>query len=1145
MRFTGSLLLILLALLVVCLWKFSSPTQASPFSKIGPSSVRDEEITKQGDTLHEASSQIAPPADLVQRLELPVPDLNPIVADARLRDRKKLPFRFATPLDVNKTTSDLSPWSITDGLATWELQIHAPNALSLNFAFDQFHMPPGGILSLQSSESDEVITFTSRDNDDHGELWTPLFRGDSVRLTASLPAVLLSDLRLRLAKVNYGFRDKRSSGKIGGSISGNCNVDVVCDGLDGTFAEMIDSYREQIRSVAAYTLNGIDTCSGALINNSDLDNTPYFLTAAHCDITTANDSSIVLYWNFENSTCRIPGTNASGGLGDGDLTVFNSGSTLRAASGSSDFCLIELDDPVNPGSEAFFAGWDRSSTPPTEAIGIHHPAVAEKRISFEFNPLSTTNYYGSTITSAGTHLRVLDWDVGTTEGGSSGSPLFNASGQIVGQLHGGDAACGNNDPDWYGRVFTSWTGGGTPSTRLSNWLAPSGTAPLSLSGLELNTRIQADDIAVTEGDSGSQTATVTIELSSETSSPVTFTLTPSGGTASPGSDYIDPGPQTATITPPQTSTTIDIIINGDNDPEENETILLSFSNVTGAQSPSQPTTIVIANDEFITPEITSSLSENGNEGTVFGYLIEADNTPTSYALAGQPAGMTVDSTSGLITWDTPSTGTYTFTISATNPAGTGSETFSLSIAESLLKPAFEVPSEVVIGGDASQWSITTTDTFDGEDALTLSSASDSSDTELTCTVQGPDELTFWWKASTEYTFDVFNLTLDSTVVAAISGETGWHSHSLTIPAGNHTVGFQYLRDSSIDGGFNQVWLDRFTLKSLSMPAFEQPTDLFVELGTETSLNLSTAYESDLSSIDSLPSDWAILDGNHISGLFESAFSFSATAENEQGSSTRNFSLSPFSSTSSLQSALDQSILPVRSDVPAFFSQSQIRTTGTAATRSGSIGGDDRSEMTATVMGPGTLSFDWRAFSEEGFDYGYVLLDGKQIAVTSGNSGWIEVVQPLTAGLHEVTWLYVKDETVDELTDAIYVDNVRLEGYAQWVLENEMSPFSLPIGSGVDGDQNPALVEYAVGLSPANSEAPHLLELTGSPGAWNLSTPVNASALNLTLSIEKSLSLLPDTWNPIGSDSSPLSSTLSAPDSSADAKAFYRLHATSP
>jgi subtilisin-like proprotein convertase family protein len=116
-------------------------------------------------------------------------------------------------------------------------------------------------------------------------------------------------------------------------------------------------------------------------------------------------------------------------------------------------------------------------------VGIHHPDGEEKRISFENQPTTLTSYLGTGIPGDGTHWRITDWDLGTTEPGSSGSPIYNPQHQVVGQLHGGYAACGNDDSDWYGAFHVSWTGGGSNTTRLSNWLDPLGTGEVAIDTL--------------------------------------------------------------------------------------------------------------------------------------------------------------------------------------------------------------------------------------------------------------------------------------------------------------------------------------------------------------------------------------------------------------------------------------------------------------------------------------------------------------------------------------------------------------------------------------------------------------------------------------------------------------------------------------
>ncbi|VAX42280.1 Lysyl endopeptidase [hydrothermal vent metagenome] len=85
---------------------------------------------------------------------------------------------------------------------------------------------------------------------------------------------------------------------------------------------------------------------------------------------------------------------------------------------------------------------------------------------------------GNSVPGDGTHVKVTDWDTGTTEPGSSGSPLFNQDHRVIGQLHGGYAACGNDDADWYGKFSVSWTGSSS-SNRLVDHLDSAGTGSLT------------------------------------------------------------------------------------------------------------------------------------------------------------------------------------------------------------------------------------------------------------------------------------------------------------------------------------------------------------------------------------------------------------------------------------------------------------------------------------------------------------------------------------------------------------------------------------------------------------------------------------------------------------------------------------------
>jgi len=115
----------------------------------------------------------------------------------------------------------------------------------------------------------------------------------------------------------------------------------------------------------------------------------------------------------------------------------------------------------------FFNGWNRKDTTSPSGVGIHHPEGDLKKISTYDKPLVTAYYYSiQTLSLAGN----VDCDPdghGVTEGGSSGSPIFDNHGRIVGTLTGGDSSCDTSyldSPDYYGKFSWSWDKNGSDST---------------------------------------------------------------------------------------------------------------------------------------------------------------------------------------------------------------------------------------------------------------------------------------------------------------------------------------------------------------------------------------------------------------------------------------------------------------------------------------------------------------------------------------------------------------------------------------------------------------------------------------------------------------------------------------------------------
>lgn len=414
----------------------------------------------------------AQPLDQVAVLRVPAIDRAAISAEDLHRRANGQPARYAIPHVVAANPTTHGTWEVLDATwSLWRLRIAAPEASHVNLGFRTFFMPANARLQVYSSSYQDVVRpFDAADHSPSGELWTPVVGTSEITAEVYVPTALRPQVQLQLVHVGSGYRFFGAGPDAMSSVdgSGSCNYDVTCPVAAG--------WQNEIPAIAAMSSSGSIFCTGSLINNTANDGRNFFLTAYHCGVTSGAAPSLVCYWNYQEPSC--------GGAG-APLNMFTSGATWRAAYSTSDFTLVELNSAPNPAWGITHAGWNRdTSTNATSACCIHHPSGDSKKISFEYQATSVTSYGGTAVPGDSSHVRITDWDDGTTEPGSSGSPLFDQNHRVIGQLHGGSAACGNNLSDWFGRFAMSWTGGGTATTRLSNWLDPVGTGALTL-----NTRL--------------------------------------------------------------------------------------------------------------------------------------------------------------------------------------------------------------------------------------------------------------------------------------------------------------------------------------------------------------------------------------------------------------------------------------------------------------------------------------------------------------------------------------------------------------------------------------------------------------------------------------------------------------------------------
>jgi hypothetical protein len=123
------------------------------------------------------------------------------------------------------------------------------------------------------------------------------------------------------------------------------------------------------------------------------------------------------------------------------------------------------------------------------------------------------------------------------------------------------------------------------------------------------------------------------------------------------------------------------VISGTPTTAGNSSVTISATNSAGTGSATLALTIAPV-QQTSPPAITSSLTASGTVGTAFTYQITATNGPTSFNATGLPAGLSVNTTTGVISGTPTAAGSSSVTISATNSAGTGSATLALTIAAS-------------------------------------------------------------------------------------------------------------------------------------------------------------------------------------------------------------------------------------------------------------------------------------------------------------------------------------------------------------------------------------------------------------------------------------------------------------------------------
>ncbi|MDX2063517.1 MAG: GEVED domain-containing protein [Bacteroidia bacterium] len=408
-------------------------------------------------------------------LELPPLDDAALLAEDVLRSKQGYPGRYGVVVPLSLSPATGGSWrTLKNGSPVWIGKIHAEGAKAIRVYLRNYRLTKGASISLYNE--DQTVhygAYTAAHNNDEGIVPVLPIPGETVYIEYVPGPNGTKDAPFEVYQITQAYRDVFAAAreKAFGQ-SGSCNINVNC--TDGA------PWADEKRGIVLILNNGGDWCTGSMINNTAQDGTPYVLTANHCFEGAGNTIAGWSYvFNFESPTCTSAPASYSQQI---------SGSTLRARLYDSDFVLAELSQDVPDSYNAFFNGWDRSSvTVPTATVCIHHPSGDIKKISFDdAAPVIATDEIEPPATAFANNVWRVEWDRNsTTEGGSSGSPLFNGTtGLIIGQLWGGSASCTNlSGTDIYGRFSLSWDRtGATSANSLKSWLDPTNSGVTTLAG---------------------------------------------------------------------------------------------------------------------------------------------------------------------------------------------------------------------------------------------------------------------------------------------------------------------------------------------------------------------------------------------------------------------------------------------------------------------------------------------------------------------------------------------------------------------------------------------------------------------------------------------------------------------------------------
>ena len=424
-------------------------------------------------------------SDLIADLsinELPSLDLNRIAAEDMREELEtgKTQMGRLIPTDVNILESGV--WTtLPDGSRICRIAFSSAEALALTAYFSDFYLPKGTELYVYSPDKSYWFgPMDHKENNAHGQFLTTEVFGDAIVLEYFEPLGISESPSLMIRAIGNHYRYVYPPAYLDANRGGSefCEVDVACPEGD----EWLDEANAVVRLQITDGFN-VGLCTGTLMNNTDWDYRQLLLTAEHCteDVSASDLQVLQVKFNFQRPNCGSGSyPQARNRTGVVALADCNCGGGFSG----SDFSLFEIEDYISDTWNPYFAGWRSTSSGSTNGVSIHHPAGDIKKISTYVENLLNGTY--GTASSAHWRVRWAETETnhGVTEGGSSGSPIFDPNHYVIGTLTGGASYCDSpNDRDYYGKMSYHFNNNpNSANDKLKVWLDPGNTGLTTMPG---------------------------------------------------------------------------------------------------------------------------------------------------------------------------------------------------------------------------------------------------------------------------------------------------------------------------------------------------------------------------------------------------------------------------------------------------------------------------------------------------------------------------------------------------------------------------------------------------------------------------------------------------------------------------------------